>query len=535
MAEQHGILDKAARDFTVGLMKYVDCGGYGSAAERVSASYVKVGNRFLDVWAKSVVSVGGVATGLITTANNYSKAEAASHPAGSGRAVLYPTPQVIDSAPTYLRIIDLKWGDMDDLSDSMTSWILEGVPNWALDTLRKALHHVFRWGKAADVLPQPDYLQIDKIALAWLQPGFILTQVDGTLTGAVNSITDQNNGEWQAAMRRFTSSLWGTAHWGKSTAGYEWQHDTPSGAVGGSHPVMAVLWDTTQQVSKTMREFAEAAEEMVRDVHRIYRQAAFEALPNIKDGVGMDDLKQLGKGLLKMGRNLGIGITLNIDTAALNAEVSKYEGRLNALASRLDALLPPLDEAYAQAPTYQAEVARAQGFGARSLNEFKEQPLYTVPGEDKDNHFYAVDLANQEGVHGSHVIDKHVGQTDAQLLNRLRDQPTITAASTFLNLATAQKATQDAMDEIGPSPGDPASAGNPNAGVNNPQKIQNWLSRPRTDHSVLPLDVVRFDYVTGRTVPAGSTAASDTYSVKVVLKYKNGIDPPYVVYTSMPS
>lgn len=35
-------------------------------------------------------------------------------------------------------------------------------------------------------------------------------------------------------------------------------------------------------------------------------------------------------------------------------------------------------------------------------------------------------------------------------------------------------------------------------------------------------------------MPAGSTTASDTHAVKVILKYKNGIHPPYVVLTSMP-
>ncbi|MFE2939648.1 RNase A-like domain-containing protein [Streptomyces sp. NPDC059255] len=536
VAAQQSMLNKSAGDFVFELIKYPDCGGYGTAAKNLSAAYVKVGNRFLDVWARSIVSVGGVAVGFTTTANNYTTAEAASHPSGSKQPTLYPIPQVIDKEPVYQRMSDLRWGDMDDYSSNLISWILEGIPDWAMDILRDLIHHVYRWGKAGDILPLPDYLEIDKVALAWLRPGFAVSQVDSTLTGAVSGITDPNNGEWQAAMRQFTSSLWGTTAWGKSTAGYEWKHDTPTGQGGSSsHPVMTVLFDTTQQVSKIMREFAEAAEEMRRNVHQVFRDAAFESLPNIKDGLDLDDFKKLGKSLLKMGKNLGLNITLNIDTGAINAAVTKYEGRLGELESRLKALLPALDEAYESAPTYQAEVARSQGFGARALNEFKQQPKYTVPGEDKENHFYPVDLANQEGVHGSHVLDKHVGQSDSQLLNRLRDQPTIAAASTFPDLAIAQKATQDSMDEIGPDPSKPENAGKPNLGVNNPQKIENWLSRPRGDNSILTLDPVEFDYATGRTIPAGSSSASDTHSVKVVLKYKNGIDPPYVVYTSMPA
>ncbi|MFD1273459.1 hypothetical protein ACFQ51_22200 [Streptomyces kaempferi] len=64
------------------LEKYPDAGGYGTAAQAFATAYVEVGNRYLEVWARSVVSVGGAAVGFATTANNYSRAEAANDASG---------------------------------------------------------------------------------------------------------------------------------------------------------------------------------------------------------------------------------------------------------------------------------------------------------------------------------------------------------------------------------------------------------------------------------------------------------------------
>ncbi|MCX4818779.1 hypothetical protein OG883_02450 [Streptomyces sp. NBC_01142] len=535
MAMQQGRLHKAAWDFDLELMMYMDCGGYGTAAEKFSSAYVEVGNKFLDVWATAVASVGGASVGFIETANHYSKAEAASHPSGTKKPTIYPRPNVIEKEPYYQRITNLKWGDMDDASDNPFSWVLEGVPDFAMDILREALDKVYRWGKVGDILPLPDYLQIDKIALAWLQPGFSVTQIDGELTGAAGSITDRSNGEWQGAMRTFASAIWGTSPWGKSTAGYEWGHDDSIGGPGGSHPVMSVLWDTTQKISKIMREFAEAAAEAVQEIARTYRKAVFEALPRISDGVGVDDLKKLGKSLFNMGKELGLGITLNIDTAALNAAVTKYEGKLSGLESRLEGLMTPLEEAYLSAPTFHAGEARAMVFGKRSLNEFKQEHQWTNPN-DKNNGIYRIDLAGQEGIGNSHAIDKHTAKTDEQLLQRFRDdlrpngQPFPGSSSTFTDPASAQRYTQRNIDR-------------------NSTEIQAWLARqpssnPRDQR--LPIEWPRPNQssgeVTGRTVTkadylanGNNATVNDATRVKTLLKYDGNLDPPFVVYTSYPT
>lgn len=534
VALQQSVIHKAANDLIYDLVEFMDCGGYGPTAQMVSSTYVKVGNRFLDVWAKTVTGVGGVAVGFVVTANNYSQAEASSHPSKNHQPVLFPLPKVIDSPPRYQRIPDPRWGDMDDYSSGLTSWILEGIPDWAMDIIRGLLDNVYRWGKAGDILPLPDYQQLDKIALAWLKPGFAITQAGSALTGSITSVSDPNNGEWQSAMRQFTSSLWGTTAWGTSTSGYEWKHDTAAGQGTGSHPVMAVLWDTTQEVSKTMRAYAEAGEKMGREVARVYRKAVWDALPRLEDGLDLDDVKKIGRSLLGMGRDLGIGITLEIDTDALNRAVSVYEGELLGLVSYLNKLLPPLDEAYRSAPTFQAEEARAQAFGARSLNDFKPEHRYTVAGQDPDNMFYPLDLANQEGLHGSHPIDKHVGLTDDQLRQRLRDQPGAPAASSFKDLASAQKYTQAALEDI-----------------DNADRIARWIdsveekkrTRPNYDpnRSEIPPVYLQFNEPVGQSVSRSdydadgmSARSTEQRWVQVRLIYKEGLEPPFIVLTAMP-
>jgi len=537
VAGQQDPLDRGIKSFLDELARYPDGGGNGSAMTAFTTAYVEIANRFLEVWAKSVVSVGGAAVGFTTTANNYAAADAATHPSPSGPPTHQPTPHVIDKPPAYGPVTDFEWGDMD-ASQSILQEALEGLEAVVLAVLRPLLEHECRWGKAATILPLPNHLRLYSISEAWRMPQNTLSMVDGMLTGLIGSITDQTNQDWYDAMRTFCSTLWGTSAWGQQREGYDWANDS-SRKRGTSRPVFAVLFDTCEAMVEAVDAVAKAAEDVRDDLHRIYRQAVLDSLKQL-DPSEMDvkDAKSLLKGIWHVGKGLvtdvSVGIVLNIDEGAMNDAVSAYNNRVHRQAREIQSLLQPLDEAFLSAPSFVAETARAEAFGARALTDFKGNPLYTVPGDSEANHAYPIDLANQEGIHGSHIIDKHVGKTDEQLAQRLRDQPTIGAASTFTSLTSAQKYTQDALEYVGP----PENSGQQNAGVDNQEKIKKWLSRPRTDNSILPLDEVEFNSVTGRTVEAGNPhagGAKDAHTVKVVLKYKNGLHPPYVVYTSMPT
>ncbi|MFI8309395.1 hypothetical protein ACIGBK_02080 [Streptomyces microflavus] len=77
-----------------------------------------------------------------------------------------------------------------------------------------------------------------------------------------------------------------------------------------------------------------------------------------------------GAGLLL---SFDVKTVLNIDTGKLNGIVDKYTGILGGLTTRMQALEGPLDEAYRSAPKFEAGVARAHGFGARALEEFRHE------------------------------------------------------------------------------------------------------------------------------------------------------------------
>ncbi|MEU6877386.1 RNase A-like domain-containing protein [Streptomyces sp. NPDC046712] len=537
-AKEQTDLHKAATTLLNELGEYQDAGGYGTSAQAFSAAYMKVGNRFLEVWARSVVSIGGAAVGFTTTANNYVKADAASDPTGNTQAHTQPPPQVIDKAPVYPRVTDLKWGD-DDGGDRIWVRILEWVPDPIMDAIRVAIKHAYRMGRVPDVYPFPDQHHLNSLSGAWGHANRSLFITVGNMSGHMAPITNQANSEWHDAMRTFLSSLWGTTAWGKSTAGYEWKHDTASSSAGATNPVFAVLSDTSRKISDLLREFGEAAVELNAKVYDEYWDAVKKAVAdvNLKDGIDFKDVKGLIKGIGKGVATVGLNIPLNIDTSAMNAIVNRYESTVDGLTRQFDALMPALDEAFMSAPSFHAEDARAQSFGARALHEFKPEHTYRVPGEDPKNHFFPIDLASQEGLEGSHPVDKHVGKTDEQLAQRLRDQQTVRpdgvvaprAISTFTDHASAQRLTQEVLDDI-----------------THADRIEKWIAKqedPATyNPNSKPSYSLTFNEVTGRSLSRADydadgfqAQAKDVHSVKVTLKYiGNHTDPPFIVLTSMP-
>src|SRR6185312_5853004 len=91
----------------------------------------------------------------------------------------------------------------------------------------------------------------------------------------------------------------------------------------------------------------------------------------------------------------------------------------DALVPKLDALMGPLDEAHRSAPKFGAAGARAEGFGMRALEEFKDSQVWLkVDSASK----YELNLAANEYLEHGHTLDRHVGKTDEQLAQRLRDQ-----------------------------------------------------------------------------------------------------------------
>lgn len=222
-----------------------------------------------------------------------------------------------------------------------------------------------------------------------------------------------------------------------------------------------------------------------------------------------------------------------MDKSGCDAVVETYHKEFSEAAGKLKALLPELDIAIRSAPTYQAEIARSQGFGGRSLNEFKKEHSWQIGGESPYPYMYSLDLATNEGLSGAHTIDKHVGKTDEQLLQRIEDEQRpngkykILDSSSFTDLDSAQKYTQYNIRE-------------------NTATIEAWLknSPPPKDLSIEVASVpsegpLVGPTVTGRTIAVDRESntvqpARDTHGLTTRLKYDPNLNPPFVVHTSAP-
>ncbi|WP_241833361.1 RNase A-like domain-containing protein [Streptomyces caatingaensis] len=542
MADQQGRLDREAGLFLKELDSHSNVGGAGKAVDAFNSAYREVGEKVLQVWAKSVVSVGGAAVGFTATANHYVTADAASNPSHKGAPATRPAPQVIQQTSSYGSVPVLKWdGLVDDGTEGILADVFDGIDHAVEAILRPIAHHALRWGKAADLLPLPEADKLDKVSVAWQQPGLALADVDAALTGLVGSVTVQGNPEWYGAMRSFCSAIWGTTAWGKSRLGYEWKHEGASG--GSRHPAFAVVFDTCDTVSDALRQFAEAAHEMRTEVSRLYRKAVYDALPKLEFGDGVvDGVKSLGKSLLKAGKDLAWGITLEIDEGAINAAVTRYESVLHGLVPKLRARVEPLDEALMSLPTYEAEEARAEGFGARALDQFKHRHKWT--GQDSDGAF-RIDLAGNEYLGDGHTLDKHVGKTDEQLAQRLRDQqtagPTPTwpygkpypgAASSFKDAESAQRLTQYNINQNSdaikawltgpPPPSNGAAKGFESSAPSGEYSGRSVTKQPNSENN------------SGYRTDGMNARAISVKGIKTILRYDDRLDPPFVVLTSMP-
>lgn len=120
------------------------------------------------------------------------------------------------------------------------------------------------------------------------------------------------------------------------------------------------------------------------------------------------------------------------------------------------------------------------------------------------------DLSQDEAA-GGHTLKKHVGRSDEELRERLRRERNISAASTYTDRETAERAVGGAIDA-------------------NKQKIQRWLER-EGGHPNLVLDYDS-DRPVGRTLRRGSDSVEPCSHAVVVLKWDDG--GQYHVLTSYP-
>ncbi|MYR00488.1 MULTISPECIES: RNase A-like domain-containing protein [unclassified Streptomyces] len=530
--------DKGATALVGVLNDYSQSAGAGWGADAFAASYRSVTDKFLELWGKSVVSVGGVAVGLTDTANKYRQADWQARRMQGPPSPPKPPPAVIDTAPRYGPVNDIKWsGTGQDADSSEIAGILGTIPDFLADVIRPAVEHGLRLGKMHEITPGCKDDEFKDMATAWGAAAKAAKGASDDFNGAIKFITDnKGNDEWQGAVKAFCQTIWGTTEWGRTydpqgqrvSIGRSWKTNR-NVVPAKQRPVIDILRNTATTVQEKLDELAGVAVTTREITTRLGKEAAEGMVKDLTSGLDLLELLEL-TGTLMLGELIA-KFRAHMDEAAANAAVEKYHTAFSDAATVLDGLTPELDEALLSVPTFVAEEARAEAYGARSLNEFKKEHSWQRP-ESTIPYKYSLDLATEEELYGGHSIDKHVGLTDMQLTQRMRDEsngmgvPSIPAASTFTDLESAQNYTQYNIRS-------------------NSAAIDKWLeNRPpkplREEFTVGSVNTGNhaIPVVTGRTTKVANNtlvAPEDAYGVLTVLKYEPNLDPPFVVLTSMPA
>lgn len=163
----------------------------------------------------------------------------------------------------------------------------------------------------------------------------------------------------------------------------------------------------------------------------------------------------------------------------------------------------PVQAAPPQPPVYTPEELRA-----RANPREAARPAGGVP----PNMTGAVrNLEQDERAHG-HTLQRHVGRTDAQLIERLKEETDISGASTYTDRAVAEHCVGAAL-------------------LKNEAKIKAWLQSG--DKQNLVVEFVGDDqHPIGRSIRRGKTQSSPCYNAKVVLRPDGR--GSYYVLTSYP-
>ncbi len=418
----------------------------------------------------------------------------------------------------------------------------------------------------ADVHPFPQQHYLNSHCHSWMNASTVPGNTAAELTSIIGTITNHGRADWEAAMRTFCSALWGATDWGQSGPsrhGYQWAHTTGDyGArvATGSQPVMAVLADVAIKISDCLREYAEAAVELNHDVFeelkRAMKKAAMSIIDDLEKAKEKPSLKTIAGAVTSVAGGAGgavglllkfdVNTVLNLDKAKLNRIVDEYTGIVDGLTTRMEALQKVLDEAHMSAPKFEAGVARAHGFGARSLEDFKSTSQ-TWLKIDSATGKYVLDLAANEYMADGHTLDKHVGKTDEQLAQRLRDQqdpptnawphgkPTMRASSAFPNYQRAQELTQYNLNHNaaaidawikGPPPPPQNDVRTFTATAPNGEISGRSVSKQPTDPTE-PLSGYKQGGLLAR--------AEEVTGIDTRIRYDSNRNPPFTVMTSMPS
>ncbi|MGM1032756.1 MAG: ribonuclease YeeF family protein [Bacillota bacterium] len=135
---------------------------------------------------------------------------------------------------------------------------------------------------------------------------------------------------------------------------------------------------------------------------------------------------------------------------------------------------------------------------AKVESEISGRGIDNVKSGDKSSLAPGGGLAAHE-VKGGHLIERHVGKSDEELLERIRNNPRINGSSTFKDRAIAEKVASKVLSDI-----------------NNKKAIESWLSNPQSKSNLVL--TYKGTEVIGRGVKRGSTTVENMTNARIVLK-----------------
>lgn len=178
-------------------------------------------------------------------------------------------------------------------------------------------------------------------------------------------------------------------------------------------------------------------------------------------------------------------------------------------AEQLDPLLGNIRDALAEFPTDRlsrverdAVESTQQALDAHLGQVDQPDPVDQVPGGGLEAHEQA----------GSHLIERHVGKSEQDLVDRLQRE-NISASSSFRDLPAAEHFIAQTI-------------------VENQGKVDAWLDGKGGNRLVLD---AHFDASTGISVKRGESQAEDVFSVKLVLERSNALGIGYRIVTGYPT
>jgi hypothetical protein len=132
--------------------------------------------------------------------------------------------------------------------------------------------------------------------------------------------------------------------------------------------------------------------------------------------------------------------------------------------------------------------------------------------QDKERQVWR-DLAADESM-GGHTLARHVGKTDAQLADRLRREPQISAASTYTDREMAERTVRAALTAFS-------------------RKVNDWERRTGRRPNLVLHYTARGGPPLGRSLARGQTRAAPASRAIIVLRWDDRVRRWYVL-TSYP-